>query len=68
MRKVDDYRRHADECRAMARNATNDEHRQGLLNMAETWDRLAADRIAQMERQKRIDALDGLTEGSGPPG
>ena len=58
MRKVEDYRRHAEECRAMARNTTNAEQRQGLLRMAETWDGLAADRTTQIERQKRIDAFD----------
>jgi hypothetical protein len=42
----------------------NEEQRQGLLVMAETWDGLAANRAAQVERQKRIDALDQL--GAGP--
>ena len=33
MGKVEDYKRHADECRAMARNSSNEEHRRGLLTM-----------------------------------
>ncbi len=60
MRKVEDYKRHAEECRAMARNASNEEHRQGLVRMAETWESLATDRVAHMERQKRLVALDQL--------
>jgi hypothetical protein len=61
MRKVEDYRKHANECRTMARNTTNEDQRQGLLKMAETWESLAKDRLAQMERQKRIGDLDQLT-------
>ena len=60
MRKVEDYKRHADECRAMARGTTNENQRQGLLRMAETWESLAKDRLAQIERQKRIGELDQL--------
>lgn len=44
----------------MARNTTNEEQRQGLLKMAETWDGLAEDRVAHIERLKRIDELDRL--------
>jgi len=65
MKKVEDYKRQAAECRAMARVAANEEQRQGLLAMAETWDGLAANRVTQVERQKRIDALDH--PGGGPP-
>ena len=64
MRKVEDYKRHAEECRAMARNASNEEHRQGLVRMAETWESLATDRLAQLERLKRLEALDQLNDAS----
>jgi hypothetical protein len=57
MTKFEDYKKHAEDCRTMARNTTNEEQRQGLLKMAETWESLAADRAAQMARQKRIDRL-----------
>ena len=65
MKKVEDYKRQADECRAMARATANEEQRQGLLSMAETWDGLAANRAIQVERQKRIDVLD--EPRGGPP-
>src|SRR5688500_3146670 len=58
MRKVEDYKKHAQECRTMARNTTNEEQRRGLLQMAETWEGLARDRIVQMARHQRIGALD----------
>ena len=44
----------------MARSTTNEEQRQGLLRMAETWESLASDRAAQIERQKRIGKLDQI--------
>ena len=58
MRKVEDYKKHAEECRQLARTAAKEEHRQGLLKMAETWDGLAQERAAQIARQERISALE----------
>jgi hypothetical protein len=43
----------------MARVISNQEHRQGQIKMAQKWESLAADRIAQIERKKRGDVLDG---------
>ena len=42
--KISNYRRQAEECRLLARKAQNEEHRNQLLVMAETWERLAAER------------------------
>lgn len=44
MKKTEDYRKHAQECRAMAQNARNAEERGQLLKMAEAWDRFAVER------------------------
>ena len=44
MRKVADYRKHAEECRAMARSTAHGEQREQLLKMAATWDSLAQER------------------------
>lgn len=44
MTKVSEYRTHAAECRALAAAMPNEEQREQLLAMAETWDRLADDR------------------------
>jgi hypothetical protein len=44
LKKAAEYRRHAAECRVLARSAHNVEHRNQLLIMAETWDSLASER------------------------
>ena len=57
MKKVEDYRAHAEECRQLA--ARGDANtRQQLLAMAETWESLAIDREKQIARQERIKALE----------
>jgi hypothetical protein len=56
LKKVEEYRRNAAECRVMARTAPFG-HRQQLQHMANTWERLA------QECMKRADAdndRDGL--------
>jgi hypothetical protein len=42
MLKADNFRKHAQECRAMAKRARSPEDRGMLLNMAQTWGDLAA--------------------------
>ena len=54
MQKVEDYRNHADECRAMARRSRTPEERTMLLNMAKTWDDLASHRAEQIVRMQRL--------------
>ena len=44
MKKTSEYRKHAQECRAMAQNARNAEERGQLLKMAEAWERFAVER------------------------
>ena len=51
MRKLQDYRQHAEECRAIARKTASPEQREQLLKMAETWDALASER----ERRNNLD-------------
>jgi hypothetical protein len=58
MKKVEDYRAHADECRRMADQARSPEDKAMLMNMAATWESLAAD------RQKRIAEPDRPAAGS----
>jgi hypothetical protein len=62
MRKITDYRNHAEECRAMAAKAANDEQRDTLLDMDRTWDMLAGERERALEQKERIQALG---EGAG---
>jgi hypothetical protein len=58
MKKVKEYRAHADECRRMADQARSPEDKAILLNMAATWESLAVDRQADIERQARIEKLE----------
>ena len=58
MKKVEDYRKHVDECRAMAGRSRSPEERQMLLNMADTWESLAVNREGQIARQKRMAAIE----------
>ena len=44
MKKTDEYRRHAEECRVLARHMKNAEYRGQLLVMADTWETLAIER------------------------
>jgi hypothetical protein len=48
VKKASEYRRHAEECRALAKQMKQGEYRDQLLIMAETWDRLAAEREAAL--------------------
>ena len=50
MKKASEYRQHADECRALAQAMEQGEQRDQLLEMAATWDRLAADRSDLVRR------------------
>ena len=56
--KSQEYRQHSGECRALARAAQNDEHRNQLIKMAEAWDNFAQ----EAERSER--AKDRLKDGS----
>jgi hypothetical protein len=63
VKKVEDYRQHANECRSMANRFRSPEERAMLLNMATTWDSLAVDHEAPIERQKRLAAFERGSDG-----
>ena len=58
MKAVDEYRRHADECDALARRARSPEEREMIINMAKTW-RMLADQREKRVRNKSRDAARG---------
>jgi hypothetical protein len=58
MRKTEDYRKQATECRRMAAANPDPAARRALLKMAETWDSLAIDREINVARKQRIEKLD----------
>jgi hypothetical protein len=52
MRKISEYRQHADECRGLAALMPSGEQRDQLLEMAETWDRLARERERSLSQSE----------------
>ena len=51
MKKASESRPHADESRTLAARMDSGEHRDQLLEMAATWDRLADERAQQAKRR-----------------
>ena len=58
MKKASEYRKHAEECRVLANRMAHGEHRDQLLEMAATWDRLAVERSDLVRRHPEL-ALSG---------
>lgn len=54
MKKASEYRRHAQECRDLAASMPSDAGRIQLLEMAEHWEKLAADRIELITRHPEL--------------
>ena len=54
MKKASEYRRHAEECRALANQLKPGPQRDQLLEMARTWDNLAADRSDLVRRHPEL--------------
>ena len=65
MKKALEYRRHAEECYALANGMTG-QQRDQLLEMAATWERLAEDRAALVKRHPEL-AVDGEAEEEAAP-
>jgi hypothetical protein len=61
MKKASEYRQHARECRQLAAKMESDLQRAQLLQMAEHWDKLAADRLDLIDRHPEL-AHDGEHE------
>lgn len=54
MKKASEYRKHAEECRALAKQVPEGPQREQLLEMARTWDNLANDRDALVQKHPEI--------------
>jgi hypothetical protein len=54
MKTIADYRRHADECRELARRARSPEEREMILNMAATRDDLAKTRERKITKEHSL--------------
>jgi hypothetical protein len=71
LKKVSEFRKHADECRQMMSSTAADEHRRMLETMAKTWDDLAEDRERLLAQGQRIAELESIesreAEDESPP-
>jgi hypothetical protein len=67
MRKVSEYRAHAEECRKMAAKMKNSEHRKQLEDMAEAWNMLARERQKQIEKHSELQSAVEATGNSRSP-
>lgn len=67
MKKISEYRLHAEECRLLAERADSPGHRDMLLSMAATWDALADGRKRNLARQGRgeSEGLGGVAAAAG---
>jgi hypothetical protein len=66
MKKASEYRQHAVECRQLAATMASGEQRDQLLEMPETWDRLAADRSELVQRHPELALSGEYAEEAGP--
>ena len=54
VKKASEYRRHAEECRALANTTRAGPQKDQLLEMATTWEKLAAERSAFVRRHPEL--------------
>jgi len=64
MKTASEYRQHAQECRALAQQVPTGEQRDQLLEMARTWDNLAADREKLVRNHPELDTSKEPARGS----
>ena len=58
MRKIEEYKEHAEECRTLARRSKSQADRDMLMNMATTWESLAEGRTRSMEIKNRLATME----------
>jgi len=54
VKKASEYRKHAEECRILAKQVPEGPQREQLLEMARTWDNLANDRDALVKKYPEL--------------
>jgi hypothetical protein len=64
MKTAAEYRKPAEECRVLAKQVPEGEHRDQLLEMARTWDNLAADREKLVRNHPELDTTQKPDQGS----
>lgn len=54
MRTIEEYRRHAEECRQLASRARSADEKEMIQKMVETWEELAATREHMLRRRGQL--------------
>jgi len=67
VKQVEEYRKHAEECRAMASKMRNAPQRDQLLRLAEQWESLADDRQNMLRQQAKLAESDSVIHFSKLP-
>ncbi len=62
MKKASEYRKHAEECRTLARQVPEGPQRDQLLEMARTWEALANDRDALVRKHPELSSDKSKTD------
>ena len=62
VKKASEYRKHAEECRTLARQVPEGPQRDQLLEMARTWEALAADRDSLVHKHPELALVDKQDE------
>ena len=66
MKTASEYRKHAEECRALAQQMTSAEQRDQLLEMARTWDALAETREGLVRNHPELNTEKAQDPGQWP--
>jgi hypothetical protein len=56
--KAQEYRKHAEECMRLARQVDREEHRKMVLQMAQTWLKLAEERERFLDNKRLLEAVE----------
>jgi hypothetical protein len=62
MKTAAEYKKHAEECRVLARQMPAGEQRDQLLEMARTWDNLALERERLLQNHPELDTSKNPTK------
>ena len=66
MKTAAEYKKHAEECRVLARQMPDGEQRDQLLEMARTWDSLADTREGLVRNHPELSTGDAEAAGQSP--
>jgi hypothetical protein len=66
MKTAAEYRKHAEECRVLAKQMSDGDQRNQLLEMAKTWDNLALERERFVRSYPEVNTAKPLSKAQAP--